>query len=96
MAMRSEIDKRAKRYAAKQCVADHGMHRDARAHVHRVPVLDNIEECHYHRPPTQAEIRFGHGATHYAIFRIEECCYPGTRIAKRWFVSPYDGLRYYR
>jgi hypothetical protein len=27
--MRSEIDRRAKRYAARQCVADHGMHKDA-------------------------------------------------------------------
>jgi hypothetical protein len=27
--MRSEIDKRAKRYAPVQCVSDYGMHKDA-------------------------------------------------------------------
>lgn len=29
MAMRSDVDKRARRYASKQCVADYGMHKDA-------------------------------------------------------------------
>jgi hypothetical protein len=29
--IRSDVDRRAKRYAAKQCVADHGMHKDAPA-----------------------------------------------------------------
>ena len=29
MARRSEIDKRAKRTVSRQCVADHGMHKDA-------------------------------------------------------------------
>jgi hypothetical protein len=29
MAQRSDVDRRAKRYAPKQCVADHGMHKDA-------------------------------------------------------------------
>ena len=65
-------------------------------HVHRLPVLDHIEMCEYHRNPTKGEIAFGHGARHYARFTVEQCCYPGTRIAKRWFVSPNDGLRYYR
>lgn len=64
--------------------------------THRLPVMDNIEKLHYHRNPTPSEIRFGYGAIHYAVFTVEEACYPGTRIAKRWFVSPYDGLRYYR
>lgn len=29
MAQRSEIDRRAKRYAPRQCVSDYGMHKDA-------------------------------------------------------------------
>lgn len=62
----------------------------------RLPVRDDVETVTYHREPTAAEIRFGHGATHYADFTVEEAAWPGTRILKRWFVSPHDGLRYYR
>lgn len=62
----------------------------------RLPVRDDVTEITYHRKPTQSEIRFGHGATHYATFTIEECSHKGTRILKKWFVSQYDGLRYYR
>lgn len=64
--------------------------------IHRLPVRDDVETLTYHRKPTQSEIRFGHGATHYADFTIEECCHKETRIPKKWIVSPYDGLRYYR
>jgi hypothetical protein len=63
--------------------------------TNRLPVRDDVTECEYHRPPTAGEIRFGYGATHYRTFTVEECCFPGTRIAKRWFVAD-DGLRYYR
>ena len=62
----------------------------------RLPVRDDVETITYHRGPTAYELRFGEGATHYAEFSIEDCCFAGTRIAKRWFVSPWDGLRYYR
>lgn len=62
----------------------------------RLPLRDGIEYVSYHRPPTQAEIRFGHGATHYRDFSPDECCHAGTRILKRWFVAQDDGLRYYR
>ena len=64
--------------------------------THRLPVMDHVERLHYHREPTQAEIAFGHGATHYRTFSVETACYPNTRIAKRWFVAKDDGLRYYR
>lgn len=64
--------------------------------ANRLPVRDDVTEITYHRNPTQSEIRFGHGATHYADFTIEECCFEGTRIPKKWFVSQYDGMRYYR
>lgn len=62
----------------------------------RLPVRDDVESVTYHREPTAAEIRFGHGATHYADFTVEEAAFPGTRILRKWFVSPHDGLRYYR
>lgn len=58
-------------------------------------VRDDVESITYHRPPTTGELRFGEGATHYRDFDIEDCCYKGTRIAKRWLVAS-DGLRYYR
>ena len=59
-------------------------------------VRKDVESIEYHRPPTRGELNRGEGATHYTVFDIEECCYEGTRVAKQWFVSPYDGLRYYR
>lgn len=61
----------------------------------RLPLRDDVQTVTYHRPPTEAEIRRGYGATHYADFPVADCCIAGTRIAKRWFVSPHDGLRYY-
>lgn len=61
---------------------------------HRLPIRDDVVEVEYHRPPTRAEIKFGEGATHYRTFTVEECCFPGTRILKKWFVAD-DGLRYY-
>lgn len=62
----------------------------------RLPVRDDVETVTYWRNPTKAEIKFGHGAIHYADFSVEDCCHEGTRVPKEWFVSPYDGLRYYR
>lgn len=64
-------------------------------HAHTLPVRPDVTEAEYHRPPTQAEIRFGHGATHYRTFPIEECTKGETRVLKAWFVAD-DGLRYYR
>lgn len=62
---------------------------------HRLPVRDDVAACTFHRSPTKYEIKFGLGATHYRDFAIEECCWPGTRFLKTWFVAD-DGLRYYR
>ena len=65
----------------------------------RLPIREGITSLTYHRQPTQSEIRFGHGATHYRDFSPEECCWffcDGRVVAKRWFVSRDDGLRYYR
>ena len=61
----------------------------------RLPVRDDVTIVAYHRPPTRGEINFGEGAIHYREFPVEECCFPGTRVLKRWFVAD-DGLRYYR
>jgi hypothetical protein len=62
----------------------------------RLPVREDVETVEYHRPPTRAEIAFGHGATHYRRFLVAECCHPGTRTLKQWFTAKDDGLRYYR
>jgi hypothetical protein len=61
-----------------------------------LPVRDDVKEVEYHREPTKGEVKFGHGAIHYRTFPVEECCWPGTRILKRWFKAKDDGLRYYR
>ena len=60
-----------------------------------LPIREGVEFVTRHRKPTPAEIRFGEGATHYRDFPVSEVCFPGTRIAKAWFVAD-DGLRYYR
>lgn len=62
----------------------------------RLPARPDVLEVEYHRPPTAFEVRQGYGATHYRTFPIENCCYQGTRILKRWFTAADDGLRYYR
>lgn len=48
----------------------------------------------YHRKPTESEIKFGHGATHYKDFDVSYCSFKnGNR--KKWVICPIDGLRYY-
>ncbi len=49
----------------------------------------------YHRNPTNREIRFGYGATHYKSFPLEICQHKNGTL-KKWLKCPYDGLRYYR
>ena len=61
-----------------------------------LPLRDDVETVTYHRPPTKAEINIGFGSLHYADFSTEDCCHKGTRIPKKWFISQYDGLRYYK
>ena len=48
-----------------------------------------------HRKPTNAEIKFGYGAIHYAEFDRDDFLKSDGSL-KKWIVSKYDGLRYYR
>lgn len=54
----------------------------------------NSEPIEYHRNPTQGEIRFGHGATHYAEFPLYEVFKPCGALKKRH--KGNDGLIYTR
>lgn len=48
----------------------------------------------YHRKPTEAEIRFGHGATHYRDFKFSECYNPKTGLPKKRLKAKDDRLWY--
>lgn len=69
--------------------------------IHRAPesavwnVRGGDDTLTFHRNPTQAEINFGHGVTHYRDFPLREVLTAKGHI-KKWFVSRDDGLRYYR
>lgn len=56
-------------------------------------ISDTPIKCH--RNPTASELRFGHGATHYADFDREMWIKPEGTM-KKYIISPYDGLRCYR
>lgn len=47
----------------------------------------------YSRKPTQSEIRFGHGATHYKSF-YESACKKKDGTIKKRLKCPIDGLIY--
>ena len=49
----------------------------------------------YHREPTQSEIAFGYGATHYLDIP-GSICLKKDGLPKKWLINPMDGLRYYR
>lgn len=49
----------------------------------------------YHREPTQSEIAFGYGATHYLDIS-GSVCLKKDGLPKKWLINPTDGLRYYR
>jgi hypothetical protein len=48
-----------------------------------------------HRKPTACEVRYGHGAMHYAEFPVADWLKPDGTL-KCWIVGRVDGLRYYR
>lgn len=49
----------------------------------------------YSRKPTESEIKFGHGATHYKDFKVKDCKKKDGTIKKR-LKCPIDGLTYTR
>lgn len=53
------------------------------------------QEIEYHRQPTERELKFGEGATHYRRFNINEVLNKKGEI-KSWIKAKDDGLRYYR
>lgn len=53
------------------------------------------KEITYRRKPTEGEIKFGHGATHYLDIAPELYLKADGR-PKKWLINPVDGLRYYR
>lgn len=48
-----------------------------------------------HRNPTQSEIKRGYGAIHYLDYPLQLLQKKGGGL-KKWTVSRFDGLRYYR
>ena len=57
-----------------------------------LPVYKTIR---LHRNPTQSEIKRGYGAIHYLDFPMQLLEKKGGGL-KKWTVSQFDGLRYYR
>lgn len=58
------------------------------------PTVLNDQQIECSRKPTEYEIKFGHGATHYREFKIGDILKRNGKL-KKWFVAD-DGLRYYR
>ncbi len=65
---------------------------DLGAAPYNLRILENTVT--YCRKPTAAEIKFGHGATHYKDFPLSQCTKKDGNY-KKWLVCPVDGLRYY-
>ena len=62
----------------------------------KITIDDSLEKpITYHRNPTQSEIRFGYGATHYKDFILGDVIKHCGNL-KKWIVCPHDGLRYFR
>lgn len=62
----------------------------------KITIDDLLEKSvTYHRNPTQSEIKWGAGATHYKDFILGDVIKNNGSL-KKWIVCPNDGLRYYR
>lgn len=59
------------------------------------PTLGDFMEVEFHRKPTEDEIRFGHGATHYKDFLVKDIRKKDGTLKKR-IKCPIDGLIYTR
>jgi hypothetical protein len=51
------------------------------------------ETVEYWRHPTQYEIKFGEGAIHWLTVKESDVRKKNGKL-KKWFINPYDGLRY--
>ena len=56
----------------------------------------NKQKFEYWRQPTQAEIKFGEGDTHYREFTLSEIGITKKGDLKKWIKAKDDGLRYNR
>jgi len=57
-------------------------------------VVLNYQPVLVHRQPTESEIKFGNGATHYKQYNISSVLNKTGNI-KKWFIALDDNLRYY-
>jgi hypothetical protein len=57
--------------------------------------IQNKQKIELHRRPTEMELKFGHGATHYRTFKLSELVNNRGSL-KKWIRAKDDGLRYYR
>ena len=60
---------------------------------YKLEVLNN-QVIEYHRKPTEYELFFGEGATHYRCFLIGDVVDSEGNL-KKWIKTSGDGLRYY-
>ena len=59
-------------------------------------IIKNSQLIECWRNPTKGEIKFGEGAVHWRSFTLEQIGLNDNGEIKNWFISPDDGLRYYR
>ena len=70
-------------------------HREVLSNI-KITIDDILDKpVTYHRNPTQSEIKWGAGATHYKDFILGDVIKQCGSI-KAWIICPHDGLRYYR
>ncbi len=62
--------------------------------MNNLPIKTDHKTLTFHRPPTQYEIRFGEGATHYKDFSSKDYLNKQGQV-KKWLKCSKDGLRYY-
>jgi len=55
----------------------------------------NSQQFEYHRKPTESELKFGEGSTHYRSFTLAQIGITKSGNLKKWVLAD-DGLRYYR
>lgn len=56
----------------------------------------NKQTFEYWRKPTEFEVKIGEGAIHWLTCTMADTGFTKKGDLKKWFVSPYDKLRYYK